>query len=214
MKKHFFFFIFLLSSFLTVAQTYKYIGVEDGLSNRRVYAIQKGPKGYMWFLTHDGIDRYNGKEFKQYKLMDGEEEINSMMSLSWLYTDSKGRLWEIGKQGRVFRYENKHDRFQLVYKLPKSETKGLHTPVSYGFVDNNSTIWLCNQKNIYLYNSETEKCTTIKNEINESITDIEQIDTNHYFIGTDVGIHYAKLKNNILALSPCEKLDTLKLHIN
>ncbi|RHJ51710.1 response regulator [Bacteroides sp. AM10-21B] len=214
MKKHFFFFIFLLSSFLTVAQTYKYIGVEDGLSNRRVYAIQKGPKGYMWFLTHDGIDRYNGKEFKQYKLMDGEEEINSMMSLSWLYTDSKGRLWEIGKQGRVFRYENKHDRFQLVYKLPKSETKGLHTPVSYGFVDNNSTIWLCNQKNIYLYNSETEKCTTIKNEINESITDIEQIDTNHYFIGTDVGIHYAKLKNNILALSPCEKLDTLKLQIN
>ena len=32
-----------------------------------VYAIQKGPKGYMWFLTHDGIDRYNGKEFKPYK---------------------------------------------------------------------------------------------------------------------------------------------------
>lgn len=53
MKKHFFFFLFLISSFLAAAQTYNYIGVEDGLSNRRVYAIQKGPKGYMWFLTHD-----------------------------------------------------------------------------------------------------------------------------------------------------------------
>ena len=70
MKKHFFFFLFLISSFLAAAQTYNYIGVEDGLSNRRVYAIQKGPKGYMWFLTHDGIDRYNGKEFKHYKLID------------------------------------------------------------------------------------------------------------------------------------------------
>ena len=90
MKKHFFFFILLLFPLLAAAQTYKYIGVEDGLSNRRVYAIQKGPKGYMWFLTHDGIDRYNGKEFKHYKLMDGEEEVNSMMSLSWLYTDAKG----------------------------------------------------------------------------------------------------------------------------
>ena len=148
MKKHFFFFIFLVSSFLAAAQTYKYIGVEDGLSNRRVYAIQKGPKGYMWFLTHDGIDRYNGKEFKQYKLLDGEEEINSMMNLNWLYSDSQGRLWEIGKQGRVFCYESKHDRFQLTYKLPKSETEGLHTPVSYGFVDDNNTIWLCNQRNI------------------------------------------------------------------
>ena len=45
MKKHFFFFLFLISSFLAAAQTYNYIGVEDGLSNRRVYAIQKGPKG-------------------------------------------------------------------------------------------------------------------------------------------------------------------------
>ena len=138
MKKHFFFFLFLISSFLAAAQTYNYIGVEDGLSNRRVYAIQKGPKGYMWFLTHDGIDRYNGKEFKHYKLMDGEDEINSMMNLNWLYSDSQGRLWEIGKQGRVFCYESKHDRFQLVYKLPKSETEGLHTPVSYGFIDDNN----------------------------------------------------------------------------
>ena len=70
------------------------------------------------------------------------------------------------------------------------------------------------QKNIYLYDSETERCTTIKNEINESITDIEQIDANHYFIGTDVGIHYAELKNNKLMLSPCNKLDTLKLQVN
>ena len=214
MKKHFFFFILLLFPLLAAAQTYKYIGVEDGLSNRRVYAIQKGPKGYMWFLTHDGIDRYNGKEFKHYKLMDGEEEVNSMMSLSWLYTDAKGRLWEIGKQGRVFCYESKHDRFQLVYKLPKSETKDLHTPVSYGFIDDNYIVWLCNQKNIYLYDSETERCTTIKNEINESITDIEQIDANHYFIGTDVGIHYAELKDKKLMLSPCNKLDTLKLQVN
>ncbi len=214
MKKLLFFFTFLLLSLYAAAQTYKYISVEDGLSNRRVYAIQKGPKGYMWFLTHDGIDRYNGKEFKQYKLMDGEEEVNSMMSLSWLYTDPKGRLWEIGKQGRVFCYESKHDRFQLAYKLPKDEIKDLSTPVSYGFVDNNCVIWLCNQKSIYLYNSETEKCTTIKNAINESITDIEQIDDTHYFIGTDVGIHYAELKDSTLVLSPCDKLDTLKLQIN
>ena len=146
--------------------------------------------------------------------MDGEEEVNSMMSLSWLYTDAKGRLWEIGKQGRVFCYESKHDRFQLVYKLPKSETKDLHTPVSYGFIDDNYIVWLCNQKNIYLYDSETERCTTIKNEINESITDIEQIDANHYFIGTDVGIHYAELKDKKLMLSPCNTIKVMLINKN
>ncbi len=41
MKKYFFFCILLLLPIIGIAQTYKYIGVEDGLSNRRVYAIEK-----------------------------------------------------------------------------------------------------------------------------------------------------------------------------
>lgn len=215
MKKSFLFFISLLIlPIICIAQTYKYIGVEDGLSNRRVYAIQKDPKGYMWFLTHDGIDRYNGKDFKQYKLIDGDEEINSMMNLNWLYVDSKGTLWEIGKKGRVFRYDTKHDCFQLAYKLPESEIKDRATPISYGFVDDNSVIWLCNEDALYLYDSNTEQVTLIENKIGERITDIQQIDSTHYFIGTDVGIHYAELENKVLTLSPCAQLDTLKIQIN
>ena len=45
MRKLVLFFVFTYFSALCIAQTYKYLGVEDGLSNRRVYAIQKGPKG-------------------------------------------------------------------------------------------------------------------------------------------------------------------------
>ena len=44
-------FLLLLFPLTCIAQTYKYIGVEDGLSNRRVYAIQKDRKGYIWFHT-------------------------------------------------------------------------------------------------------------------------------------------------------------------
>lgn len=68
-------FLILLFPLTCVAQTYRYLGVEDGLSNRRVYCIQKDKTGYMWFLTHEGIDRYNGKDFKRYKLMDGDVEV-------------------------------------------------------------------------------------------------------------------------------------------
>ena len=91
------------------------------------------------------------------QLMDGDEEVNSMMNLNWLYVDSKGTIWEIGKKGRVFRYDTKHDRFVLVYKLPESEVKGRPTPISYGFVDANSVIWLCNEDALYLYDSNTQK---------------------------------------------------------
>lgn len=214
MKKYLFYCILLLFPLTSIAQTYKYIGVEDGLTSRRVYAIRKDPKGYMWFLTHDGIDRYNGKEFKQYKLMDGDEEVSSRMNLNWLYLDSSGELWEIGKRGRVFRYDAVHDRFKLMYKLPESEIKDNPAPVSYGFVDDNNRVWLCNKDALYLYNSQTQKVVLIKNEIKESITDIIQIDSTHYFIGTDAGIHHAELRENALKLTPYAQLGALNVQIN
>ena len=64
--------IFLLLSLTVSSQTYKYIGIEEGLSNQKIYKIQKDARGYMWFLTHVGIDQYNGKEIKHYKFIIGK----------------------------------------------------------------------------------------------------------------------------------------------
>lgn len=196
------------------AQTYKYIGVEDGLSNRRVYYIQKDKTGYMWFLTHEGVDRYNGKEFKQYKLMDEGRELNSLLNLNWLYLDNHDQLWEIGKKGKIFRYNPLRDEFTLEYKLPVEETKTRPAPVSYSFIDRNNRIWLCNDAKIYLYGTQSKKTAVIENKINESITSIAQIDSTHFFIGTEQGIHHAELKNSILRLLPCNKLDDIDIQIN
>lgn len=206
-------FLCLLPLF-SFAQTYKYIGVEDGLSNRRVYYIQKDKTGYMWFLTHEGIDRYNGKEFKQYKLMDEGRELNSLLNLNWLYLDSRHNLWEIGKKGKIFHYNPQHDEFTLEYKLPEKEIKDRPAPVSYSFIDRNNVIWLCNESKIYLYDTRSRQTTVIKNNINETITNIAQIDPTHFFIGTEQGIHHAELKDSILHLLPCHKLDNLAIQIN
>lgn len=68
----------ILSAFLMLgissmcgAQIYKYLGIEDGLSNRRIYRIQKDGRGYMWFLTQEGMDRYDGKRIRHYTVLDG-----------------------------------------------------------------------------------------------------------------------------------------------
>lgn len=206
-------FLSLLPLF-SFAQTYKYIGVEDGLSNRRVYYIQKDKVGYMWFLTHEGVDRYNGKEFKQYKLMDENRELNSLLNLNWLYLDTNKDLWEIGKKGKIFRYNPLRDEFTLEYKLPEEVTKDRPAPVSYSFIDRNNIIWLCNDSRIYLYNTRSKETVVIENKINEGITNIAQIDSTHFFIGTEQGIHHAELKNNALYLLPCDKLDDIAIQIN
>ena len=74
--------IFLLLSLTVSSQTYKYIGIEEGLSNQKIYKIQKDARGYMWFLTHVGIDQYNGKEIKHYKLKEGNRELDPLLNIN------------------------------------------------------------------------------------------------------------------------------------
>ena len=52
-----------------VAQLYQYLDTQNGLSSRSSFIYnEKNKKGYMWFLTHEGIDRYNGKQYTHYSL--------------------------------------------------------------------------------------------------------------------------------------------------
>ena len=59
-----------------VAQLYQYLDTQNGLSSRRVLSIRKDKKGYMWFLTHEGIDRYNGKQYTHYSLTANGKLLN------------------------------------------------------------------------------------------------------------------------------------------
>ncbi|WP_294555305.1 two-component regulator propeller domain-containing protein [uncultured Bacteroides sp.] len=191
------------------AQTYKYIGTEDGLSNRRIFSIQKDDQGYMWFLTDEGMDRYNGKDIKHYKLNKDDSTLEAPIHLGWIYTRPHIGTWVIGKQGRIFQYELKYDDFKMVYKLPNS----LET-ISYGYMDNNDNIWLCRKHSILLYNAGDARIVQFPNILHSNITAITQVDEHHFFIATETGIRYVKLENGELEIIPVETLDYFHAQVN
>ncbi|WP_066628741.1 hybrid sensor histidine kinase/response regulator transcription factor [Labilibacter marinus] len=45
---------------------FKKVSTKDGLSQSDVHAIYQDSKGFMWFGTNDGLDRYDGKNFKNF----------------------------------------------------------------------------------------------------------------------------------------------------
>ena len=49
--------IFLLLSLTVSSQTYKYIGIEEGLSNQKIYKIQKDARGYIYVVPYSCGDR-------------------------------------------------------------------------------------------------------------------------------------------------------------
>lgn len=205
---------FLIITCSSVAQNYRYIGVEDGLSNRRVYSIQKDQKGYMWFLTQEGIDRFNGKQFKHYKLVSNGKDVNSFENLNKLYTDTTGTMWEIGKNGQIFRYNILHDNFQLICDL-KSDENYRDFPINYSYIDANNNIWLCTTNNgQYIYNIGSNKLIKIQNEDWQGINNMVQIEKNTYCFGTDTGFYIGLLKNNKIKIISSDSLSNMSIKVN
>jgi signal transduction histidine kinase/ligand-binding sensor domain-containing protein/CheY-like chemotaxis protein len=71
---------------------FTHLSTEKGLSQSVVESIVQDDQGFMWFGTQDGLDRYDGYEFKIYK----HEADNSGLSggtVTALFKDRSGALW-------------------------------------------------------------------------------------------------------------------------
>ena len=89
----------------------------------------------MWFLTHEGIDRYNGKQYTHYSLTANGKLLNFFPNLNTLQTDTAGVVWEIGKTGHLFRYNSLQDKFELVCDFASKDKSNSGLPLTASFLD-------------------------------------------------------------------------------
>lgn len=197
-RRIFLFTLFFISSSVSRGQIYKYIGLENGLSNQKIYHIQKGRRGYMWFLTQEGVDRYDGKHIKHYNFSDDSMKLDSRVALNWFYMDSGNVLWVIGQKGRIFRYDSLHDKFELVYVHPELLRNKSQAFLNYGYLDKNDRIWLCYKDSVTWYDIHTGTTLHMPTPVNGEITAIEQTDGNHFFIGTGNGLFHTGIERGKL----------------
>ena len=62
--------------------TKRFLSVEDGLASREVFCAIQDNDGFMWFGTRNGLNRYDGKNFKLFtKQKDGLAE-NKIIQLA------------------------------------------------------------------------------------------------------------------------------------
>ena len=209
MRGFFLFVLLLINCTVSKGQIYKYIGLEDGLNNQKIYHIQKDRRGYMWFLTQEGIDRYDGKHIKHYNFSDDNMTLDSRIALNWLYMDNGNVLWVIGQKGRIFRYDSQHDKFELAYVHPELIRNKSQAFLNYGYLDKNDRIWLCCKDSITWYDTHTGTVLNMSVPVDGEITTIEQTDGNHFFIGTGSGLFRAGIEEGKLKVIPDEALESI-----
>lgn len=205
--------LFILYPFPGKCQQFRHIGINEGLSSRHVYTIQKDHRGYMWFLTHKGIDRYDGRHMRTYRLADQERELGELTSYNRLHLDRSGEVWETDHKGRIFRYDAYSNSFILAFRLPDSPDM-LPPPVTFSFIDTDNTIWLCRGDSVFLYSIDTGTTTGLACPFQDGITSIVQADSSSYFMGTEQGVRPILMENNVLSLSPCPVLESFREETN
>src|SRR5476651_1384216 len=104
--------IFIVSSCRINAQNiiprFEGIGVNDGLSQSSVYSIYQDKKGFIWFGTADGLNRYDGQNIRIYKIND-KIIANSNFIHGNICEDSHGNIWFCNETG-LFYYDPLDDK--------------------------------------------------------------------------------------------------------
>ena len=92
----------------SVHHYFRTMDIRNGLSQNTVYQILQDRKGFMWFGTKDGLNRYDGLSFRVYKKENSGLGKNFITAL---YEDHEGNIW-IGTDGGVYIYNPVLDSFR------------------------------------------------------------------------------------------------------
>ena len=74
-------------------QTDKRIIVQEGLSQSRILSIIEDKRGFMWFGTADGLNRYDGYNFKIYRNVFGDSTSIQNNTINSMVESDDGIIW-------------------------------------------------------------------------------------------------------------------------
>ena len=169
---------------------FKNITIEDGLSQSTVETIYQDSKGYIWIGTNDGLDRYNGYEFKHYKHDKYDKNSIANNYIVDIIEDKNGYIWVSTIVG-LSRINPDKDEIKNYYS--KEDSGNL----------SNSNLWqiLCTKDNrliastidgLNVYDKNKDKFTRIlykEGELpSQYIYSLEEDINGHIWVGTDNGL--------------------------
>ena len=72
---------------------FKNLTVANGLISNRIVALYQDREGFMWIGTQTGLQRYDGKRFKNYVADIRDSTALQSDWISDIFEDSKKRFW-------------------------------------------------------------------------------------------------------------------------
>lgn len=136
------------------AGQFTHYSTEDGLPQYTIMDMLQDKKGFMWFATWDGLSKYDGFRFKNYKVGADKDYFIKSNRVQQIYEDNYGRIWFESYDGEIHCLNPYTENFWGPQLIPN-------------FKDNTfqySSIYISPRKNVWLL-SNSDGCILVKDSI-------------------------------------------------
>ncbi|HMH22111.1 MAG TPA: two-component regulator propeller domain-containing protein [Puia sp.] len=138
--------LLLLFSFPAAAQRqslkFDHLDINAGLSQNNVLCVMQDGKGFMWFGTRDGLNKYDGYQITIYRNDPKNKNSISNNFISDLIEDNKGVIWVATRGGGLNRYDREKDQFTS-FRADKGDSSKLSSDLLTSLaLDAQGNLWI------------------------------------------------------------------------
>ncbi len=182
MKKSVILFISLLLTKCLLSQSFSFnqLTISNGLSSGNITCIVQDRRGFIWFGTNDGLNKYDGYQLTIFRHNPQLSNSIGGNSIRCLFEDSQSNLW-IGLKGNGLSKLNLKTGLFKTYKHSSSTQSISYNDVAGIVEDRQGRIWVAADRgSLDLYNPNTEEFEHFqvidgqtKQKLNNALTDIK-----------------------------------------
>jgi signal transduction histidine kinase/CheY-like chemotaxis protein/ligand-binding sensor domain-containing protein len=143
--------LIMMLSLMSFAQnknlSFRHIGKRDGLSHSNTVCILEDSRGFMWFGTSDGLNKYDGYTFTIYR--NNPKDPNSLSGnfIQTIIEDSKGDLWIATSGGGVSHFNRDKESFTHYKNDPGNPNSISSDEVTSVMLDHEGMLWVGTDNN-------------------------------------------------------------------
>ncbi|PQA59563.1 hybrid sensor histidine kinase/response regulator transcription factor [Siphonobacter curvatus] len=133
---------------------------KDGLSSSTIYSLCKDHFGFLWLATEDGLNRFDGTNFKIYRHDAEKNKGLKVNHITALFESANGDLW-IGTNGGSLSYYDRLSDSIIPFEEVGDKRK-IQPAITHITADHTGNLWVTSYGALYIIDPTTKKLITQK----------------------------------------------------
>jgi signal transduction histidine kinase/ligand-binding sensor domain-containing protein/CheY-like chemotaxis protein/HPt (histidine-containing phosphotransfer) domain-containing protein len=143
-----------LSSFSEIS--FSPAAISKDLTQQSVSQTFQDSRGALWFVTQDGLNRYDGHHLENYRYSRNDSDSISSALVTRITEDHTGDLWISTIGGGLNKYDPVRNRFEAILSNPNERDSPYSNDILTLFCDSRGIVWLGYVNGVSAFNPSTK----------------------------------------------------------